>query len=63
VNEIRINSDEELVLAEIKQFKMDTRTSGKMDVLTDIYSALDLHMSIIFVAIKDQGPRPPLTSP
>jgi ATP-dependent RNA helicase DDX19/DBP5 len=52
VNEIRINSDEELVLAEIKQFKMDTRTSGKMDVLTDIYSVLDLHMSIIFVTTK-----------
>jgi ATP-dependent RNA helicase DDX19/DBP5 len=51
-NEIKVKSDEELILTEIKQFKMDTRAVGKMQVLSDIYSVLDLHMSIIFVETK-----------
>jgi ATP-dependent RNA helicase DDX19/DBP5 len=51
-NEIKIKSDEELILSEIKQFKMATQAVGKMQVLSDIYSVLDLHMSIIFVETK-----------
>ena len=40
------------ILTEIKQFKMDTRAVGKRQVLEDIYSMLDLYMSIIFVETK-----------
>jgi ATP-dependent RNA helicase DDX19/DBP5 len=51
-NEIKLESQADLLPSEIKHFKIDTRAVDKMQMLNDIYAVLEVHMSIIFVKTK-----------